>query len=56
VARDGGLSSTEAGVRLRYEIAREFAPYLGVEWTTSADETAQHADGVRYVAGLRFWF
>ena len=29
-----GLSSIEAGLRLRYEIAREFAPYVGVsqEW------------------------
>jgi len=26
-----GLDSVEIGVRLRYEIVREFAPYIGVE-------------------------
>jgi copper resistance protein B len=27
-----GLSSIEAGLRLRYEITREFAPYIGINW------------------------
>ena len=27
-----GLSSVDAGLRLRYEIRREFAPYVGVSW------------------------
>ena len=34
VMRTGsGLSSMEAGLRLRYEIIREFAPYIGVNWS-----------------------
>lgn len=58
-----GLSTAELGARLRYEIKREFAPYIGVDWTRSVGETADfvRADGgdpssVSFVAGLRLWF
>lgn len=58
-----GLSSTEVGLRLRYEIRREFAPYLGVSWTWLAGRTADYAraDGHdpsegSLVAGVRVWF
>lgn len=58
-----GLSSLNAGVRLRYEFTRQFAPYIGVEWTGSYGETADiaRANGrptrdTRVVAGVRFWF
>lgn len=58
-----GLGSTEVGVRLRYEIRREFAPYLGVSWTHAHGRTAdqRRADDeavaeARWVAGVRFWF
>lgn len=58
-----GLSTAELGARLRYEIKREFAPYIGVDWTRSIGETADfvRADGgdpssVSFVAGLRLWF
>ncbi|MEZ5566042.1 MAG: copper resistance protein B [Gammaproteobacteria bacterium] len=58
-----GLSKLEAGLRLRYEIRREFAPYIGIEWTGSLGDTADMArtadEPVRdthLVAGLRFWF
>ena len=58
-----GLTDIEIGLRLRYEIAREFAPYLGIEWAGKAGETARFAraagdepSGVSYVAGIRFWF
>ncbi len=58
-----GLSTTEAGLRLRYEIAPEFAPYIGVEWEQSYGRTAdfreaagQDAGGVRLLAGVRIWF
>jgi copper resistance protein B len=58
-----GLTDIEVGVRLRYEIAREFAPYVGVEWTGKLGETARFArtaggptSGFSYVAGIRFWF
>jgi len=58
-----GLSDAAAGVRLRYEIRRELAPYVGVEWTGKYGGTADfaRADGertrdTRLVAGVRFWF
>jgi copper resistance protein B len=58
-----GLSELAAGLRLRYEIRREFAPYLGVEWARRFGETqdlakdaADETSEVRVVAGLRFWF
>jgi copper resistance protein B len=58
-----GLSTTEAGFRLRYEFRRELAPYVGVEWRTNwgktadlADASGEKAGGARFVAGLRFWF
>jgi copper resistance protein B len=58
-----GLSSAEAGLRLRYEISRRFAPYIGVAhqrvFGDSADQ--RRAEGrdihdTRLVAGVRFWF
>ena len=62
-ARARGLASVEAGLRLRYEVTRRFAPYLGVEHERligrSADlarENAHAARHTRWVAGLRFWF
>lgn len=58
-----GLSQAELGLRLRYEIKREFAPYVGVNWTWKAGKTADYAriDGDdtmdrAIVAGVRFWF
>lgn len=58
-----GLSDAELGLRLRYEIAREFAPYVGVSWTWKAGETADYAriDGKgtterSFVFGIRTWF
>lgn len=58
-----GLSSVSAGLRLRYEFTRQFAPYVGVEWAGRFGETADiaRADGrptrdTRVVAGVRFWF
>ncbi|MCZ7010015.1 copper resistance protein B, partial [Salmonella enterica] len=35
-----GLSSIEAGARLRYEITRRFAPYVGIEWERAFGDTA----------------
>ena len=58
-----GVSALDAGLRIRYEFRREFAPYLGVIWTNAFGETADFAsaagetgDGRRLVAGLRLWF
>ncbi len=59
----GGLSDASAGLRLRYEIRREFAPYIGVEWArqfgTTADFTEEEGGDIsdtRLVAGIRAWF
>jgi len=58
-----GLADATAGLRLRYEFRREFAPYVGVEWNGKFGRTADYAraaDGrtreTRVVAGVRFWF
>lgn len=58
-----GLSSTEAGLRLRYELKRELAPYVGVSWNNRWQKTADLAKaagedtgGARFVVGLRAWF
>ena len=58
-----GLSTVEAGARLRYEITRRFAPYIGVQAERAFGHTAdlRRADGeptrdTRLVAGVRFWF
>ena len=58
-----GLSTVEAGLRLRYEITRRFAPYIGVVQERAFGSTAafRRADGedindTRIVAGVRIWF
>ena len=58
-----GLSDLELGLRLRYEIRREFAPYIGVNWTKKFGNTADFAreegedtNDVQFVAGVRAWF
>jgi copper resistance protein B len=56
------VSTGEAGIRLRYQFAREFAPYLGVSWqqtfgATDADrDPDQPNGGPRLVTGVRVWF
>lgn len=58
-----GLSDLELGLRLRYEVRREFAPYIGVNWTRKFGQTADFAKAggedtsdVQLVAGVRIWF
>ncbi len=58
-----GLSDVSVGLRLRHEFRREFAPYIGVEWTKKFGNTADFArdEGVdvsdtQLVAGIRAWF
>ena len=58
-----GLAKADVGLRLRYEIRREFAPYVGIVWTRHFGETADLAreadekvSGAQFVAGLRIWF
>jgi copper resistance protein B len=58
-----GLSSVEAGLRLRYEFRKEFAPYVGVEWSRALGDTADYIEArggepedTRFVVGLKAWF
>ena len=58
-----GVSTTDLGFRLRYELKREVAPYVGVTFRNKWGKTADFAEaagedpgGTRLVAGLRLWF
>jgi len=58
-----GLSDAEIGLRLRYEIRREFAPYFGVNWSKKFGNSADFAkingqdiSDLQLVLGLRAWF
>jgi len=58
-----GLNKVEAGLRLRYEFSRRFAPYIGISherlFGATADyheAAAEHARDTRWVAGVRVWF
>ncbi|MAK81822.1 copper resistance protein B [Phenylobacterium sp.] len=58
-----GLSTGELGLRLRYEIRREFAPYIGVSYERAFGDTAgfvrargEDVKSTRFVVGLRAWF
>jgi len=58
-----GLSDATAGLRLKYEVTRQFVPYVGVEWSGKFGKTADYVRGLgesgqetRFVAGLSFRF
>lgn len=58
-----GLSNAELGLRLRYEIRRELAPYIGVSYDRRLGKTAAYAraagedpEVTSFVVGLRAWF
>ncbi len=53
-----GISNITLGARLRYEIKREFAPYIGVEWSKNYGNTGNFSplDEAYVTIGLRFWF
>lgn len=58
-----GVNDIEVGIRLRYEIVREVAPYVGVSWLKSFGETAnlrsaagENTSVFQLVAGIRMWF
>ncbi|TMP80778.1 copper resistance protein B, partial [Pseudoalteromonas sp. S983] len=51
------------GFRVRYEFTRQFAPYIGVEWSNKFGNTADYAtssgqssNNTAFVAGIKFWF
>lgn len=60
-----GLNDLDLGLRLRYEIRREYAPYVGVSWLRRFAATADLArltggggavSDLAVVGGLRVWF
>lgn len=58
-----GLAESELGLRLRYEVRREFAPYVGLSWNRIYGQTAQYArdegedvNQLHWVVGVRLWF
>jgi copper resistance protein B len=51
---DAGAGDAALGFRLRYEITRQFAPYVGVEQVW--DFGRGNESDTRIVAGLRAWF
>ncbi|HEY2624054.1 MAG TPA: copper resistance protein B [Dyella sp.] len=58
-----GLSDLEAGLRLRYEFSRKFAPYIGINWTRrfgtpagAMGDTVLPARETTWLAGIRLWF
>ena len=58
-----GISTVEAELRLRYEIRREFAPYIGVSFERKVGQTAdlaraagEHVSSTSFVAGVRLFF
>ncbi len=58
-----GLNNTEMGIRLRYAIKREFAPYIGVRWEQTYGETrdiaraeGEDSSSTAFVVGLRAWY
>lgn len=57
-----GLNYVEPGLRLRYEIRREFAPYIGVDWLRRVGGAARLARAggeeggdLGVVIGVRVW-
>lgn len=56
----GGLTDAELDLRLRYEIRREFAPYVGLSWERRFGDTGRLAGDrggdLIAVAGVRAWF
>ena len=58
-----GVSNVEFGLRLRYEVTRQFAPYLGVDWNRRVGGSADLARAAgepafehAIVAGIHVWF
>lgn len=58
-----GLAKIDAGLRLRYEIRREFAPYIGVNWSKKYGNTADLArratsdvETMEWLIGVKLWY
>ena len=58
-----GLSDIDTGIRLRYELSRKFAPYIGFAYdgtfgttATFARQAAEPVANPRFVFGVRAWY
>lgn len=58
-----GINDTEMGLRLRYQIVRKFAPYIGVRWEQLYGETkdiakraGENTSSTAFVIGVRAWY
>lgn len=58
-----GLSDAEVGLRLRYDIQREVAPYVGVQYRQAFGKTRRYlrdegedSGGWSLLTGVRVWF
>jgi len=58
-----GLTSLELGLRIRYELRREFAPYIGFTYDqlfgdtrNIARDSGDDSSNYGFVVGLRAWF
>ena len=51
-----GFSDIEAGLRLRYEFSRKFAPYAGVVYERIRGSAADSDSGWRAAVGVRVWY
>jgi len=53
-----GVSNITLGARLRYEIKREFAPYIGLEWSKNYGKTNTYnpLNETYITTGIRMWF
>ncbi len=63
LASSSGVNELAVGLRLRYEITRKFAPYIGLSFERAYGDTAralvaagEDSSDTTLVAGLRFWF
>lgn len=61
--RGAGLTDVELGLRLRFDVRREFSPYIGVSYESKLGDTADYArangedvSDTRFVVGIRTWF
>ena len=58
-----GLSEIDTGLRIRYEISRKFAPYIGFAYTGTFGQTATftreesgNPNDPRFIFGARVWY
>lgn len=53
-----GAGTVETGLRFRYELRREAAPYAGLTWQHNVGNAGELGEGVgmKFVAGVRWWF